>query len=59
MCIDQKKNTIKYSEAIRTVTEELMVDGKTVIIGQGVTDFKRLWGTVPESTPENIDRIIH
>ena len=41
-------NTIskmKYREALAMAMAEAMEDPNTLLIGQGVTDFKGIWGT--------------
>lgn len=49
---------MKYSDAILLAHEKLLAEKKTIIVGQGVRDHKRLWGTIPEITPINNDRIV-
>ena len=49
---------MKYSQAIRQSMNSAMFRPNTVIIGQGVTDFKGIWGTTVEANSKYPDRVI-
>ena len=36
---------MKYREAIAQITEKLMDDERVLLLGQGVADYKGIWGT--------------
>lgn len=39
---------MQYDAAILSVLDEMLVSSETIIIGQGVTDHKRIWNTIPD-----------
>jgi pyruvate/2-oxoglutarate/acetoin dehydrogenase E1 component len=41
----KKNKLISYSEAIYSATDKILASEKGLLIGQGVDDFKGLWGT--------------
>lgn len=49
---------MKYREAILTFNQDVMKDDKTVILGQGITDFKAMWGTFDGLKNKYPERII-
>lgn len=49
---------MKYREAILSIHEEIMKNEKTVILGQGITDFKSMWGTLEGLKKKYPDRMI-
>jgi pyruvate dehydrogenase E1 component beta subunit len=48
---------MKYREALALAMAEAMEDPRTLLIGQGVTDFKGIWGTttgLPQKFPNRV-----
>ena len=48
----------KYSTSIRDVTKYLLEKKNTMVLGQGVTDHIKLWGTLKDIPEEYQDKII-
>jgi len=49
---------MKYREALSVAMSEAMEDPKTLLIGQGVTDFKGIWGTTTGLAQKYPNRVI-
>lgn len=49
---------MKYSEALATVMGEALADPRVLLLGQGVTDFKGIWGTTEGLATQYPDRVI-
>jgi len=49
---------IKYREALAIAMAEAMKDPRTLLIGQGVTDFKGIWGTTTGLSEKYPTRVI-
>ena len=49
---------MKYREALTLAMSEAMEDPKSMILGQGITDFKGMWGTTSGLSQKYPDRVI-
>lgn len=53
----EPKAKMKYREALAIAMAEAVEDPSTLLIGQGVTDFKGIWGTttgLPKKFPKRV-----
>ena len=55
MMTDKK---MKYREALTLAMSEAMEDPKSMLLGQGITDFKGMWGTTAGLSQKYPDRVI-
>ena len=55
MMTDKK---MKYREALTLAMSEAMEDPKSMILGQGITDFKGMWGTTLGLSQKHPGRVI-